>query len=298
MALSNLGYKPGRESDNCCVWCCHYGTLSRKVVHRMIVRQISNKRRCGSERPAFTLIELLVVIAIIAILAAILFPVFARAREAARKASCQSNMKQILTAMAMYRGDYDETNVPMMNCNRCDDGWGCFEQQNLWTYLIQPYTKNLEALKCPSREGGWGSGATESTWGSGIAYSSQFWGHIKDSRINGPANLVTIADVGTYTHWITSGSEAQQYYCNNLDDPNGNPPPGRSWPYSSGRSDLLTPYDMRNGLNEVGSLPNPRHSQAVNYGFYDGHVKTMKNSQIWICPPNTLGGPNDQWVVR
>src|SRR5262245_45063190 len=60
-------------------------------------------------RTAFTLIELLVVIAIIAILAAILFPVFAQAREAARKASCQSNMKQIATALMMYAQDYDET---------------------------------------------------------------------------------------------------------------------------------------------------------------------------------------------
>ncbi|NLC58402.1 MAG: prepilin-type N-terminal cleavage/methylation domain-containing protein [Armatimonadetes bacterium] len=61
----------------------------------------------------FTLIELLVVIAIIAILAAILFPVFARARENARKANCQSNLKQIATAAMMYRQDYDERWLPM-----------------------------------------------------------------------------------------------------------------------------------------------------------------------------------------
>jgi prepilin-type N-terminal cleavage/methylation domain-containing protein len=61
------------------------------------------------ERPGFTLIELLVVIAIIAILAAILFPVFAQARESARQATCLSNMKQIGTASMMYVQDYDET---------------------------------------------------------------------------------------------------------------------------------------------------------------------------------------------
>src|SRR3954465_12810650 len=63
----------------------------------------------SGKRSAFTLIELLVVIAIIAILAAILFPVFAQAREAARKASCQSNLKQLATATMMYVQDYDES---------------------------------------------------------------------------------------------------------------------------------------------------------------------------------------------
>jgi prepilin-type N-terminal cleavage/methylation domain-containing protein/prepilin-type processing-associated H-X9-DG protein len=245
-------------------------------------------------RAAFTLIELLVVIAIIAILAAILFPVFARAREAARKASCQSNMKQILTAMAMYRNDYDENNVAMMQCNKCDDGWGCYENPNLWVFLIQPYAKNTQITRCPSREvnGAWGTGAGESYWGSGIAYSSQFWPMVPDNRVARPADLVIIGDVGTYTHWITPGGTATQYYCAHPDDPNSFPPPGASWPYSSGRSDLLTPYDMAAGLNDVGSLPNPRHSQTVNYGYYDGHVKAMKNSRVWICPPTPIPQQN------
>ncbi len=89
-------------------------------------------------RNAFTLIELLVVIAIIAILAAILFPVFARAREKARQASCSSNIKQITTACIMYFGDHDDELPP----NRFD-----------WTWMVgQGYIKNEQILQCPSRK--------------------------------------------------------------------------------------------------------------------------------------------------
>jgi len=97
-------------------------------------------------RKGFTLIELLVVIAIIAILAAILFPVFARAREKARQASCLSNLKQIGLAEAMYAQDYDERFVPVA----AGDGTG---KVVTWMTLLQPYIKNLQVIECPSDEG-------------------------------------------------------------------------------------------------------------------------------------------------
>jgi prepilin-type N-terminal cleavage/methylation domain-containing protein len=99
-----------------------------------------------SRRPAFTLIELLVVIAIIAILAAILFPVFASARENARKITCVSNLKQLGTSVLMYAQDYDE-NLPNNYAGKKDT--------NLWSDLagsglMDPYLKNKQIWFCPS----------------------------------------------------------------------------------------------------------------------------------------------------
>ncbi len=94
-------------------------------------------------RKGFTLIELLVVIAIIAILAAILFPVFAQAREKARQTSCLSNQKQLATAVIMYTQDYDET-FPLS---------AYFERPNriVSVYgMVSPYMKNIQIFVCPS----------------------------------------------------------------------------------------------------------------------------------------------------
>src|SRR5690349_939897 len=93
-------------------------------------------------RKGFTLIELLVVIAIIAILAAILFPVFARAREQARKASCVSNLKQIDTGFQMYTQDYDEQ-YPPWTADACGTISGsAFTLQYMYPNLVGPYIKN------------------------------------------------------------------------------------------------------------------------------------------------------------
>lgn len=132
-----------------------------------------------STAPAFTLIELLVVIAIIALLAAILFPVFSKAREKARQATCQSNLRQIGFAIAMYRSDYDETYVPMYNClqwdltypDHCDSPALAVDPTTQKTsiapanpqwlapsdapagtpYLLKPYLVNDAVRLCPSR---------------------------------------------------------------------------------------------------------------------------------------------------
>ena len=97
-------------------------------------------------RRGFTLIELLVVIAIIAILAAILFPVFARAREKARQASCLSNVKQMTLAVMMYAQDYDEV-LPFSIGGDMTGMWSVME-------LLEPYMKNRQIQLCPSDSSG------------------------------------------------------------------------------------------------------------------------------------------------
>src|SRR5260370_24945867 len=123
--------------------------------------------RCAivRHRRGFTLIELLVVIAIIAILAAILFPVFAQAREKARQTSCLSNRNQLGKAAMMYAQDYDELLVPHRTVNTTNPLVGPYpanqanvDDRTFWCILLQPYVKNLQVFRSPSNPNGcWGA---------------------------------------------------------------------------------------------------------------------------------------------
>src|SRR3569833_2726288 len=161
----------------------------------------------------FTLIELLVVIAIIAILAAILFPVFAQAREKARQISCVSNLKQVGLGVLQYVQDNDE-HYPM----GVDQNW---DWQTTWPFVTQPYIKSTDVYRCPddsAKTAGdwWGSGqqhtalsyagngyteqnppVTGTGVGKGIFASGQSWSgplSVNLAVVNSPASTIMIAE--------------------------------------------------------------------------------------------------------
>jgi prepilin-type N-terminal cleavage/methylation domain-containing protein/prepilin-type processing-associated H-X9-DG protein len=152
-------------------------------------------------RTGFTLIELLVVIAIIAILAAILFPVFARAREKARQASCLSNLKQLDLGIQMYLQDYDEKFVTYL----WGEGNSGIPNSATWWAGIYPYVSNLEIYECPSSGLG-GHHAWDCWihppfdkpgWTNNYGYSEiigNWGGGIKIANLKRPAETLVLAD--------------------------------------------------------------------------------------------------------
>jgi prepilin-type N-terminal cleavage/methylation domain-containing protein/prepilin-type processing-associated H-X9-DG protein len=223
----------------------------------------------------FTLIELLVVIAIIAILAAILFPVFAQAREAARKSSCLSNLKQCSTAAAMYAQDYDEKIMPSWLNNFPPP----IDFQNVWFYHMQPYAKNRQIVLCPSRETQ--DQDPNNTWESGIAHNHDNlgWGGSPSlAVVERPAGIVLFADTGALG-WGGSQAIYDQWKI----DPDGINAPR---PIASRGVYFRSPGQMEGGAGGWCDtvVPISRHSKMANFAFMDGHAKSLKVASVWIRP--------------
>jgi len=219
---------------------------------------------------AFTLIELLVVIAIIAILAAILFPVFARARENARRASCQSNLKQIALGFMQYTQDYDEK-LPLWFANLDGSAVSSFTTTATnagqpgydegWAELLQPYLKSTQIFQCPSETTGPGTAGSNTNYtdymynGDISSYASGTGAGLSMAAINYPSNTVLNADATS--QW--SGS----IFGNN---------------YAWGPPYALSYYT--------------RHLDGANISFVDGHVKWEKPQNVASRTSGTCGAGN------
>ncbi len=226
-------------------------------------------------KKGFTLIELLVVIAIIAILAAILFPVFSRARENARKAACLSNLKQIGTALMMYAQDWDES-LPVATtwCNRRDP------VNNLQYYIrLQPYVKNWQVWACPS-----GNGQAGNCQNGSIPHHA-----VNDMIAAGWAPPNFKLSYGYSENIQNSYPENRQYAnCSALDRSKlANIPEPAIAPVLADCSGLMN-SGWRIGYANVcaaGCNPdrrkdeNARHSGGGNVVFADGHVKWFASQQ-------------------
>jgi len=192
-------------------------------------------------RKGFTLIELLVVIAIIAILAAILFPVFAKAREKARQTSCLSNVKQLSLAVLQYSQDYDER-LPMLYFSISPQTivypGGNPSTGVMWMATIYPYIKNIQIYSCPS----WNAGRWSGNYTGRMAYSIN---DNIDGRLLGdfksPATLILMAD--------NSDEVSSMSY--------------RLYPNPS--------IDSATGLFR--SVIPDRHNGGANFALVDGHTK-------------------------
>jgi prepilin-type N-terminal cleavage/methylation domain-containing protein/prepilin-type processing-associated H-X9-DG protein len=278
-------------------------------------------------RRAFTLIELLVVIAIIAILAAILFPVFAQAREKARSISCLSNLKQIGTASMMYIQDYDETYM-------C--GWGEPDGSTMWRWVLNPYIQrngtsmyngnatNNSILICPSTRIG------VTSYGYNQAHFANRWaqapngnwnnGGIGMAAITEPANLVMIGEAaksGRTSPGIDPNYADGSAYCGTRNGTAANNPadcgPYRfkadTWKKDPGDPtwdatvdwDMAMPGDgkgewnIATGINNNGSRrPLFPHSGLGNFVFADGHAKAIQGGKLAV----KIGTPDDIWHNR
>ncbi len=226
---------------------------------------VTRRIRSAKRHQGFTLIELLVVIAIIALLAAILFPVFARARENARKSSCANNVRQLMLGVAQYTQDFDET-FPTGHTNNGVN----------WAMRLVPYLKNTQVFICPSQSGPypvWGNVVAGTAAPLPINYVANYRLQ-RDEGAGGARNMADVAKSASTVYMVDGGATALGAAPWIVNPTNPTPKKG-AWiltdpTYAGGGCCTQNAGDPNWGT------PLDRHLDSSNVGFVDGHVKSMK----------------------
>ena len=227
----------------------------------------------------FTLIELLVVIAIIAILAAILFPVFAKAREKARQISCASNEKQMGLAFLQYVQDSDET----YPCGQYQASGAGGNNGEGWAGQLYPYIKAKGVLTCPDDPNTPPVGSIAISYAMNVhldeksdqdpgAYSFYNPGVVTLASLNAPASTVCLFEVSGAYETGTNGVPTLPDY---------HSPVGFGWPYSApfGANSYAT-GNMSAPFTTASSTVKPYHTEGSNWLACDGHVKWLRGTQV------------------
>lgn len=257
----------------------------------------SRKPHLGHRPHGFTLVELLIVISIIALLAAILFPVFSRVRENARRSSCQSNLKQIGLGILQYTQDYDEIMPNGFSSNDVTDTWTDYStgEQNTnnykWMDAVYPYVKSEQVFVCPSatkvivgsssttyvpnafklRSGASVTGASGTnlygSYGINMAYFA-----VAGRSVRGPAGN-KIARIAKPAETVLSTDTNGNYLCG----PAGTAPPVAMIVRTDLDPNIIrTGESGNNTVNGYAGASVARHLDMTNVLFCDGHVKATK----------------------
>jgi len=249
-------------------------------------------------RTGFTLIELLVVIAIIAILAAILFPVFAKVRENARKISCASNMKQLGTAFTQYEQDSDE---------RLPSGTGNWFAGIGWGGQLYSFVKSTGVYKCPD----------DSTPANGnsvpVSYADNWvTAQYTISQLQEPSSTIQLTEVQGVQAVVTDPNENGSItrsasdlsdnlvYVNGSNPPGGNSCCGGSEPGGPVPKYTVGPFNVsgKDGTNAGlrGNDAGARHTDGANYLFADGHVKYVRPAGVRDRGITIITPPSNNYV--
>jgi len=235
-------------------------------------RQRSMPDQEGPTR-AFTLIELLIVITILAILAALLFPVFARAREKARQVSCAAHLRQLGLALAMYAPDYDDM-LP-----KSYFGAPTYPGVYRWMDVLQPYTRNVQLFVCPSAGTAVYAPNTLNRYGGYAANRAYFGSDVPDGQETQPPfyyNGMPLAEIQLPSRTLLLGDGGLERFEAAWNTKNGQPTRVLAGP----RGPRLFAYDTTPAYEA-------RHSQDANFTYCDEHVKWQKLDAL--LKPNANG---------